>query len=914
MLQNDNEHQWIANALGLKNDDAPFPWQLRLYDDFKKGKIHRLLDIPTGLGKTGIMALWLVARAVNAPLPRRLIYIVDRRAVVDQATKEALKLREFVENTPEIKKKLRLDTHKLPISTLRGQFTDNREWLENPTLPAIIVGTIDMIGSRLLFEGYGVSRKMRPYHAALLGTDTLFVLDEAHLVPPFEKLLETIADNRTALGPHDDSRGTLISPFKFMAMSATGQQNSGSVFSIDEEDLRDGTKTARRLNATKRIIIEDIEEGKDLSDVLAERAWVLANEGKTAVKIVVFCDKRTDAMNVKKEIEKRAKGNKKEGVPAVKIESQLLVGARRVYEREMVANWLKAHGFIAGSDIPMERPTFLIATSAGEVGVDLDADHMVSDLVAWERMVQRLGRVNRFGNGDANVKVIVSYDKKIKDKEREMLNSTRKLFEALPEKNGIRSGSPQILCNLKSKATTDDELKSLFEKAITPSPLRPALTRPLVDAWSMTSLKEHTGRPEIGPWLRGWVDDKPRVSVIWRKYLPIRWCGNRRIEVSSNEIESFFEVARPHMSEMLETESFQVVDWLKKRAKKLEPDQKIGTSIDLDKDELTELPSLQEDDIVAIILSPAGDFKKSLTLSNLLQKEEKLEDLSSSCAIVLDIRIGGLRDGLLDQDEKSIPRTTDDGQPWMQDNSETTQTVPIIQFRVRTMKEGMDGDADTQWHESPRFPTKVTEDDEPVEWFVIEKWGGRSRSTGYLQLLDVHKEEVEKRAQSIADGLSLPKEYADMLRITAKLHDEGKRASHWQMAFNAPHDGIYAKTKGLINQNLLDNYRHELGSLLEAEKDKELLALPQDFRELALHLIISHHGYARPIITTHGCDEAPPSVLNEKTKEISLRFARLQKQWGPWGLAWWESLLRAADQQASREGETPELIKSDGGP
>lgn len=53
----------------------------------------------------------------------------------------------------------------------------------------------------------------------------------------------------------------------------------------------------------------------------------------------------------------------------------------------------------------MER--FLVATSAGKVGVDLDADHMICDLVEWERMVQRLGRVNRRGDGGAKVVVVV---------------------------------------------------------------------------------------------------------------------------------------------------------------------------------------------------------------------------------------------------------------------------------------------------------------------------------------------------------------------------------------------------------------------------------------------------------------------------------------------------------------------------
>ena len=65
---------------------APFPWQQRLFDEyFARGLLPPAVAIPTGLGKTAVTAVWLLARAAGAALPRRLVYVVDRRTVVDQA-------------------------------------------------------------------------------------------------------------------------------------------------------------------------------------------------------------------------------------------------------------------------------------------------------------------------------------------------------------------------------------------------------------------------------------------------------------------------------------------------------------------------------------------------------------------------------------------------------------------------------------------------------------------------------------------------------------------------------------------------------------------------------------------------------------------------------------------------------------
>ncbi|WP_298331125.1 DEAD/DEAH box helicase family protein, partial [Asticcacaulis sp.] len=142
-------------------DHEPLHWQSRLHARFMAGNLPPALDLPTGLGKTSVMAVWLAATIMGAPLPKRLVYVVDRRTVVDQATDEADKLKARAEAAG-----LLAD---LPISTLRGQHLDNRRWMEDPAAPAIIIGTIDMIGSRLLFQGYGVSTGLRPFQAGLIG-------------------------------------------------------------------------------------------------------------------------------------------------------------------------------------------------------------------------------------------------------------------------------------------------------------------------------------------------------------------------------------------------------------------------------------------------------------------------------------------------------------------------------------------------------------------------------------------------------------------------------------------------------------------------------------------------------------------------------------------------------------------------
>jgi CRISPR-associated endonuclease/helicase Cas3 len=859
----------FSNAFAALQGDPPFPWQERLFQKFSGDEWPTALDLPTGLGKTSVMVIWYLAFKAGASVPRRLVYVVDRRAVVDQATTVAEKIRKQSGDAA------------VHVSTLRGQLVDNREWLSDPISPAIVVGTIDMIGSRLLFSGYGVSPKMRPYHAGLLGVDTLVVLDEAHLVPPFEALLRTIADD-----PKGELRpcltdGAVVPAFRLMSLSATGRDIQGEPFGLSAEDYKHQV-ILQRLKAPKHLTIEDQPDKKDLPGRLAERAWTLGSQ--LPARVLVYCHSRTDALAVKIEIDEQLA---KQGYRDSR-NSELLVGERRVHEREALFGWLGDRGFIGEAMGEPQQPAFLVATAAGEVGVDLDADHMVCDLVEWERMVQRLGRVNRRGRKQARIEVIAVPSKHIKLAEEwsRRLTRLRAPVEAL---NG--DASPAAIVAVKANEAHGEALR----KAQTPAPLRPALTRALVDAWSMTSLEEHTGRPEIQPWLRGWIDEQPQTAVIWRRYLPP---ASQNLRSAKIKINRFFEAAAPQMSEILEAARWDVADCLLACATRVSKSLRLGAAGAMF---ARSAPALVILDQKNEIEGSPWTFDQLISLAEAdKKKREAFEESITGRTLVVSSRLGGLnKDGMLDKEFDGEPTTIDDDGTW----------APAPPFRVRATDE-LTSTCDENWEESFRLAVERNDADDETRWLVVEQRQNEAESeegrgiARKAQLLSDHQQRVEQIAKSFASALALPADYVTTLAVAARLHDEGKKALRWQRAFSAPDGAVYAKTKGPLKLNMLGGYRHEFGSLAYVESDPGFRGLPSDLRDLALHLVATHHGGGRPLISTSGCEDAPPSALEVRAREVTLRFDQLQRRWGPWGLAWWEALLRAADQHASAENDT----------
>src|SRR5205823_13195999 len=109
--------------------------------------------------------------------------------------------------------------------------------------------------------------------------------------------------------------------------------------------------------------------------------------------------------------------------------------------------WLNSD--LETDDPANQQSVFLISTSAGEVGFDLNADHLVGDSAPLDSWIQRLGRVNRRGKGDATVILI---------KEKEPADKTAFDKACIATSKLIADGmdvSPKALVAFKNALTSE---------------------------------------------------------------------------------------------------------------------------------------------------------------------------------------------------------------------------------------------------------------------------------------------------------------------------------------------------------------------------------------------------------------------------------------------------------------------------
>lgn len=851
----------FEDDFALLTDNPPFLWQHRLYKRFVECDFPSACDLPTGLGKTSVIALWLLALAANPALPRRLVYVVNRRTVVDQSTAEAERLRRqlLIPETQHLRAALDAmaavpASHPLAISTLRGEFADNAAWRRDPSRPAVIVGTVDMIGSRLLFGGYGCSFRSRPLHAGLLGQDALLVHDEAHLEPAFQSLLTALAK--------EQCRCNEPRPLRVLALSATGR--SAPDFTLVEKDF-DDIKVNRRLQARKGLFVHSITDRKELPERLAAKAAELSG------KVIVFLSSVEHA-------EKCVQILRKTGKHSVAA----LTGTLRGAERDDLINNPVFARFLPrpNADVkPQEGTVFLVATSAGEVGIDLSADHLVTDLPPFDALAQRLGRVNRYGTGDAQVHVFSEPLKaptrakagsddsedsnddddksgKRKDEYDHARFFTRALLDKLPLRDDeCRDASPAALRALPHEART---------AASSPLPDIHPVDALLFDRWSYTSITAPLpGRPPVAEWLHGKAEwEPPHTRVAWRR--EVAWLSSEHL--GRDTLDDFLDDYPLRSRETLSDITSRVLKQLEKIVAR-------------DKRGLQQVWLLRHD-------RPA----EIMQLAELVEHyDTKKNPALDDATLVLAPEAGGLVHGLLDGSAEFDPGIAydlgaRDNERWVHE-SEEVPDAPAGMRLVRAVKRTLDGDDVLTWWYL--YTTPQHADDE----------GSRTRRKELL--LDVHLQRTEYWAARLVRCLDLPEPEQQALACAGGAHDLGKRRRVWQRSIRRFTDPPLAK--GPMRPAELGHYRHELGSL----HDGDFSRLSEAARDLALHAVAAHHGRARPHFPRiESVDpELSDAVVAALVREVSLRFDRLQRRYGRWGLAWLESLLRAADVLGSEGDE-----------
>jgi CRISPR-associated endonuclease/helicase Cas3 len=902
------EHADFNSAFSaLCEGRSPFPWQCRLFRAMVQGCVPSSCSLPTGLGKSSIIPIWLIALAAGGKLPRRLLYIVNRRTVVDQASYEAARLLDRVRQpaTPGdheiIIGRLRDalagitgDSSAVPlaVSTLRGELADNGEWKQNPARPAIIIGTVDMIGSKLLFSGYGDGRYGRAYHAGLIGQDALIVHDEAHLSPAFDALLTSVQD--------EQKRTREARPISVMRLSATtraktnGAESEAQHLTIDDDDCTDAF-VSQRLNAKKALRFCDAEHGKAVDAVVSEAATL----GEKPNRVLVYVRSPETAQKIVNGLQKQL-GNGGDGWV------QLLTGTIRGYERDKLADSDLFKAFKAGSDrsAPLPHTLYLVSTSAGEVGADWDADHLVCDLTTLDSMAQRFGRVNRLGGDGRSAEIVVVVEKAREDGEAKTAKKPNPLDAAIAKTGAMLRRIADNGGDVSPAALTKviDRLSAAEKRtAFSPEPTILPATDILFDQWSLTSIAGRLpGRPEVGPYLHGVAEwQPPETYVAWRAEVSELASAG----VPNEALEEIFDVFPLRAAEKLRDRSDRVFEALRAIADRLRND--------------SDLSEQDKDPTVILIRQNAVQWTTLSKVAPADFDKKRIPDSPLAYApIVLPVNVGGLKGGML------VGSARPPDEPKSLDIAETQTTCQRERQRVWIKADDSEapliGDAAALGLASKlRIKLSDDEGDEvedeqaagsritAIEYRVEKSEGGEP---GQRVALKAHNKAVAANAKQMAKALALPDELIQAFRLAGEMHDQGKDRDLWQRyARNLPHGqnpgGAIAKSNRYGGWQMLGGYRHEFGSLLDAALADEIKNHPE--RNLILHLIAAHHGWGRPHFEQKAFDPKMGKTANDVALvEAVQRFGRLQQRFGRWGLAWLESILRCADALASSEIHT----------
>jgi len=898
----------------LTGHDGACRWQYRLFSDLEAGRFPSDVELATGLGKTSIIALWTLAlgRVIGQSaclVPRRLAYVVDRRVVVDQASEFAEDIRMRLDAAAKdanhilhpLARALRdagCTPGILETSTLRGQRTLDTRWRDDPSRPAIIVGTVDMIGSRLLFSAYGrVGPWGRSLEAGLLGQDCLVVLDEAHLCSPFAATLAAVEHRRDRIAPFRVIRmGATMSPVTDLLSRTPGLSEREAQtdaperrepFRLREDEVREN-KVNDRLRAPKWITLIEPEVGP--GERLAEWAIEKATQ-EPGVAIGIVINTVAEARRCTEILKAKLLEH---GISLSDADLVTITGSMRGLDRDAVTDSKEYARFRCGRNRSAltSRSAFLVATSCIEVGADIDCDHLGTEVCAADSLIQRLGRVNRLGLREEPGSAVMVVGKPNKD-----TVAGRVFLHLLELANG--GPLPGSAVALSRCLLAGNQAQRLLEIRVPP----PALTPAVLDDLAMTSKYPETdARVDISRWLHGSVEDASMyVEIAWRAELD--WVSD--VEGLARLLHSF-PIAPRETARCPLYEAVEVLVAVRDRAVE---DQSLGNRA------------------VFFVRDGAADGQ---FLRFLPTEEGGLRGLMNNALIVLPTSAGGYDGRFIDASATDlVVDVAEEAQPpnkarrcrlrvrsgWIAlaaDNStsagvfidpETTEeelaaesanaVSALLGSGWRLIESAGDGEAGVLVALDDRRAAEEAEDDDAA--------------LGFRKPIDLktHLTDARQKAGQLCARLHVPEPARTAVLEAAGSHDLGKDCPWWQRAVGCFGKPPVAKSgQADFNHAINQCYRHELGSVANLQRTASVASMEPCVADLSLHLIAAHHGHARPGFRTQAAGPIVTDALHQAIEDTPSRFARVQTIYGWWGLAWLEALVKAADVLASRDEDS----------
>lgn len=351
----------------------PFPYQRRLAEgDLWPARV----EVPTGLGKTlAIIVSWLWRRRPGGPFhtatPRRLVYCLPMRVLVEQT-------RDVVRSVIE---RLGADVR---VVVLMGGVDDDGAWDTRPEDDAIIIGTQDMLLSRALNRGYGMSRYRWPLHFGMLNNDCLWVIDEVQLVGSGVATTAQLQAFRRRLGTIRPSQTSWMSATLEDGWIRTVDVEDADVvgrLALDEADRADPV-VAQRIGARKLCASASASMGDQRA--LASEIERTHRAGTRTLAVVNTVERARDLF-----VQLRK----------TKTNATLVLLHSRFRQAERDAALARALA------APTDAGTIVVSTQVIEAGVDLTSSTLFTEVAPWASLVQRFGRCNRRGE-DADARVL----------------------------------------------------------------------------------------------------------------------------------------------------------------------------------------------------------------------------------------------------------------------------------------------------------------------------------------------------------------------------------------------------------------------------------------------------------------------------------------------------------------------------